>query len=189
MRKVWKYGFVFLGYINEKTANYVCKYLTKEDNNPNSLIKLPRIIASKGIGESFVEENKNSPMKTNLKPYLTLNNGGKLKLPRYIVDKLYDIEDKIIMKIINSEKPFERYIDGVKYTDELQYIIARKKKFDMNVSLGLSERREENKSIVTCIAPISFETNDNPFDYKPLNYLDYQTAQSDFSIKEENVPF
>lgn len=189
LQKVWKYGFVFLGYVNENTANYVCKYLTKDDKNPNSLVKLPRIIASHGIGESFVEENKDSPMVRNLKPYLTLNNGGKLKLPRYIVDKLYDIEDKIVMKIINSEKPFERYLDGVKYTNELEYIIARKKKFDMNVSLGLSEKREEKKSVNTCIAPISFDKNNNPFDYKPLNYIEYQTAKSDFSINEEKVPF
>ena len=189
LHKIWKYGFVYLGYVNEKTANYVCKYLTKDDKNPNSLVKLPRIIASHGIGESLVDEYKDSPIYTLYKPYITLNNGGKLKLPRYIVDKLYDIEDKIRMKIINSEKPFERFLDGVKYTDELEYIIARKKKFDINVSLGLSEKREEKKSIDTCIAPISFEKNNDPFDYKPLNYIEYQTAQSDFSIKEEKVPF
>lgn len=46
----WPYGYTFFGYVNEKTFNYVTKYITKyEDYN---FEYRPKIFASPGIGRS-----------------------------------------------------------------------------------------------------------------------------------------
>lgn len=99
IEKHWKYGFVWNGYeknktyVNEKTINYITKYLTKQDKDHKYY--LPKILTSSGIGANYV---KSLNAKQN-----TYNNKKKQKTTTYQkrVTKwhyLYTIATKFITK-------------------------------------------------------------------------------------------
>lgn len=56
IRKEWGYGWVFFGYeVNERTINYIIKYITKRDeSNPEFNGK---IFTSKRIGINYINKN------------------------------------------------------------------------------------------------------------------------------------
>ena len=50
---IWSYGYVYLGdYVNEKTINYIIKYVTKIDKDHKGY--KPKIFTSSGIGKSYL---------------------------------------------------------------------------------------------------------------------------------------
>ena len=75
IRKHWKNGFVWLGnqnsygqitnYVNEKTVNYIIKYITKIDEQHKAY--QPKILCSKGIGAGYMKRSdwENSKYKEN----------------------------------------------------------------------------------------------------------------------------
>ena len=53
INEIWGYGYTFLGsYVNERTVNYVMKYVTKIDFEHKQYI--PIILTSPGIGRNYV---------------------------------------------------------------------------------------------------------------------------------------
>lgn len=95
-KSLWQYGFVFVGqYVNEKTCNYVTKYITKRDEKHKDFI--PTILCSAGIGAGYLnradsELNRYRESKTN--ETYRLRNGMKLNLPIYYRNKLYTDEER-----------------------------------------------------------------------------------------------
>ncbi len=173
MRALWKYGHIFLGYCKLDTVHYVCKYLTKDA--PPGSPPPPRIIASQGIGELFVERYKNEPLKHDYKPYLTSQKGYRIALPRYLKDKLFDLDERVLMQLMQSVQPFERIVDGVKYTDELSYRDALSRYSKKLIGLGLSSEEKVKNYKKSKLSPI---TNDS---IRPANILD----PYDFNTKTE----
>ena len=92
----WQYGFVYIGeYVNERTCNYVTKYITKRDEKHKDFI--PTILCSAGIGANYLnradsELNRYRESKTN--ETYRLRNGMKLNLPIYYRNKLYTDEER-----------------------------------------------------------------------------------------------
>lgn len=122
----WLYGNVYIGeYVNEKTINYIIKYITKVDDLHKGYKQ--RVITSKGIGKeyvytrgkilnSFKGENTNTKYKTQT--------GINIELPRYYKDKLYTEEQRQEL-YKNSIQRGEIFIKGVKFKleeqDDLEY--------------------------------------------------------------------
>ena len=51
----WKYGFVFIGtYVNEKTINYISKYMLKDDLNNREFTG--KVLTSAGMGKQYFEK-------------------------------------------------------------------------------------------------------------------------------------
>lgn len=97
--KYWRYGHIFVGdYVNEKSVNYVVKYMHKIDTDHKTFVG--QILASPGIGKRFIEHLKESGdysytyRPKNTKDYYRLNNGSKVKLPKYYANKLYNEEER-----------------------------------------------------------------------------------------------
>ena len=52
--EIWKYGMIWIGqYINEKTINYIMKYITKVDEDHKGFKAV--ILTSAGIGKQYTE--------------------------------------------------------------------------------------------------------------------------------------
>lgn len=92
----WQYGFVYIGeFVNEKTCNYVTKYITKRDEKHKDFV--PITLCSAGIGAGYLNRpdsklNRYRESKTN--ETYRLRNGIKLNLPIYYRNKLYTDEER-----------------------------------------------------------------------------------------------
>lgn len=113
--KIWQYGYIWTGeYVNNKTINYIVKYITKLDkDHPNYK---PKILCSKGIGSNYfnrIDHKNNRFNNENTIEYYQTPNGGKLSLPTYYRNKLYTDEQKEQLWIHKLNKN-ERWIMGQK---------------------------------------------------------------------------
>ncbi len=123
LRNNWIDGYCYNGkYVNEKTINYVSKYMTKKDeDNPDFQGK---VLCSPGLGRKFVDEKKNR-YKWNgqeTKEDYYCKNGQLLALPRYYKTKLFTEEQRELLWMYREDKG-EKYIRGTKYivkTEEQQ---------------------------------------------------------------------
>lgn len=117
--KHWKHGYWFIGaYVNEKTINYITKYVLKEPEHDKTFVG--KIFASAGIGKDYfkrsdVHRNKYVPGDTD-ETYLT-RQGMKIPLPQYYKDKIYTDEEKEKLWIEKQEKGY-RYVCGEKVSTE-----------------------------------------------------------------------
>jgi len=119
----WKYGYVWKGrekngervnYVNEITANYITKYVTKTD--PKHKEYKPVILASHGIGKAYTEstraQNNKYKEKETIDSYIS-DNGRKMNMPIYYRNKLYTEEEREELWLNKLDKE-ERYVCGVK---------------------------------------------------------------------------
>ena len=117
----WTYGNVYIGdYVNEKTINYITKYITKLDTYHKGYKQ--KIITSKGIGKAYInsEQAKRNQYKgEETNTTYKAENGYIIELPRYYKDKLYNEEEKrqLWTNLLNKE---EIFIKGVKFSKENQ---------------------------------------------------------------------
>jgi hypothetical protein len=115
IEQLWKYGNVWAGdYVNEKTINYIVKYIYKQDQK-HKYYK-PVILTSPGIGSGYLNRpdsklNKFKGSETNVM-YKT-RSGIKLPLPIYYRNHIYTDEEKeeLWMNILDKET---RYVNGIK---------------------------------------------------------------------------
>lgn len=110
-RKHWKYGNVFVGnYCNEKTVNYITKYMLKYDVKHKDYTQI--VLCSKGIGKNYLESRKGWDQKDFVYckkiPHYKFSNGYKVPMPKYYRDKIFDDTEKEIMwrNILNSNETF-----------------------------------------------------------------------------------
>lgn len=137
-QKLWKYGFLWLGYCNEKTVHYIVKYITKEVTDDR---ELPRIISSKGIGENYLSAENVALHKGEdfLAPYLNIN-GNPIALPRYYYDKIFDDDDKLSLVKESMLKPKTWFVGSTEYFDEEKARRARYHRMIDNTLNGLTPK-------------------------------------------------
>ena len=105
-KSLWQYGFVFIGqYVNEKTINYITKYITKLDEKHKNFT--PITLCSPGIGKGYLnrsdsELNRYREKKT-IETY-RLRNGTKINLPIYYRNKIYTEEEREKLFLEKIEK-------------------------------------------------------------------------------------
>ena len=95
----WKYGHIYVGdYVNQQTINYISKYITKIDTDHKGFVG--QILASPGIGKSFIDHLQEINSKEyeyrpkHATDFYRLENGCKVKLPKYYKNKLYNEEQR-----------------------------------------------------------------------------------------------
>ena len=171
--KYWKYGHIYVGdYVNDRTINYISKYITKIDTDHKGFIG--QILASPGIGKAFIErleEQKSTRYDytpKNAADYYRLQNGSKIKLPTYYKNKLYteeqreemwrDFMDLEKLSILGSEHStrttdkdiIENIIDNARNRNKaLEYgdNSGEWKKKEYNVTRRMMQQVERNKRI------------------------------------------
>lgn len=139
--RLWTYGFVWLGYANDHTARYICKYVCKSVSRDYSAP--PRIISSKGIGSSYINEHTMRFHVTDgvLRPYIQYGS-CKVPLPRYYYSKVFRDSDKHQMLLDRWLNPTtEYYCNGKKYNNYHSFVSARKALYARNCYSKLSFSR------------------------------------------------
>ena len=85
IEQIWKYGQIWVGnYVNEKTINYIIKYVSKIDLKHREY--KPKILTSSGIGKEYVGTHnyKMSQYRGDeTREYYTTKTGHKIALPIY----------------------------------------------------------------------------------------------------------
>ena len=85
IEEIWKYGHVYIGdYVNEKTINYIVKYISKTDQLHKEYKS--KVLTSPGIGKGYVDrlDAKNNRYKQDTNETYKTRNGIKLNLPIYL---------------------------------------------------------------------------------------------------------
>lgn len=132
VKRIWKYGYVWTGkgdekenYVNEKTVNYITKYVHKQDEK-NEFYKA-KILTSAGIGREYTtrqdaQRNKYNDKETN--ETYTTKTGHKIAMPTYWRNKIYteDEREKLWLQKLDKQ---ERWVGGervcIKNGDETYY--------------------------------------------------------------------
>lgn len=147
IRNIWSYGFVRLstdkykgrkGYVNEKTINYITKYVTKIDEKHKYYE--PKILTSAGIGKGYLTEiNKKEHRyeEGKTKEEYKIHTGQKIQMPIYYRNYIYKDEEKERLWIEKLDKD-ERYINGIK---------VNKDKFDEEYYRLLEQQRAINRRL------------------------------------------
>jgi len=122
IKKTWKNGFIWIGetnengkitnYVNEKTVNYITKYINKIDLDHKYYKS--KILTSAGIGAGYMsrqDSKRHNYVKEKTREFYVTKTGHKVKLPMYYRRKIWtddEIEELWIEKL-NKEV---RYILG-----------------------------------------------------------------------------
>lgn len=136
LKNQWIAGYCYTGkYVNEKTINYVSKYLTKLDEVNKDFVG--KVLCSKGLGSSYVERNrKRFEWKgEETKTYYHARNGANIAMPRYYKIKAFT-EDQRELLWIYRENSGEKYVNGFK--------IIVKTEEDEKYYLKLKQQRKQD---------------------------------------------
>lgn len=113
IEKIWQYGYIWKGqYVNERTINYIVKYITKSDIKHTTY--KPRILTSKGIGKKYTETTtatENRYNGTETKETYRTNTGHKIALPIYYRNRIYTEEEREKLWLQKLDKE-ERFVLG-----------------------------------------------------------------------------
>lgn len=133
--KLWKYGYWYKGdYVNEKTINYITKYMLKiPEKNPEFIGK---VMASKGIGAGYWKSynaKRNRYVSRGTNENYKLSNGTEIPLPQYYRNYIYTDEEKEKLWIEKQERGY-RYIGGEKVMMDDEETWANLTKYYQNIS-------------------------------------------------------
>lgn len=182
----WAYGNVWVGdYVNERTINYIVKYVNKGDEKHKNYIS--KVLCSRGIGANYLERNGSSYNKFNDKETRDVyvnRQGFKMNLPIYYRNKLYS-EDERESLWLNRLDEKVRYVDGDKIDisdgDE-EYIMARNDARNKNIRLGYGNDsvNYDEKEYRKRLKKLNYRVNDNSNVNISKDYVDVKNNIDNF---------
>lgn len=154
--KIWKYGKTWIGdnknggYVNEKTINYIVKYVNKTDEKHKEYNS--KILTSQGIGKQYIERsdsNRNKYKEKETKETYTTRTGTKINLPIYYRNKIYSEEEREKLWIEKLDKK-ERWVCGEKVDiskgeEEYYKIVEYYREKNKRLGYGNDEKNWERK--------------------------------------------
>lgn len=114
LQSIWQYGITDTGqYCNERTINYIVKYVTKIDIEHKGYVA--DIFCSAGIGANYINEitkHRHKFAGKDTVQYYTMPNGTRLALPIYYRNKLWTQKerDKLWTYTLDADR---RYVRGI----------------------------------------------------------------------------
>lgn len=149
LRNNWIDGYCYNGkYCNEKTINYVSKYMTKKDmDNPEYTGK---VLCSPGLGAGYIKRigKRHEWNEENTKEDYYTRQGTYIALPKYYKYKLFT-EDQREQLWIYRENSGEKFVGNfkVKITDEKseEYYNTLRKQHNED---GIKTHKDDIKEII-----------------------------------------
>lgn len=155
IKEKWQYGYVYpseeenikTNYVNERTVNYIIKYITKTDEKHKEYRS--KILTSAGIGNNYTQtynakNNRFQEQKTE-ETYRT-STGHKISMPIYWRNKIYNDEEREKLWLQKLDKN-ERWIMGEKIAadnlEEIDTLTKYYRKINKQLGYGSDERNEE----------------------------------------------
>ena len=113
----WIGGYCYYGkYVNNKTINYITKYMTKEDKDNPDYQAI--VLCTKGIGRNYVKKNqyrhKWQGAEKTADNYYDTKSGRYYPLPRYWRNKVFEQWQRDEMLLNRLDKKIELF-DGYKW--------------------------------------------------------------------------
>ena len=142
IERLWSYGYVYIGdFVNEKTVNYIVKYVTKVDAQHKNYE--PKVLTSAGIGKNYLTNGKNVNryIGEDTKDYYRTTQGYKKRLPIYYRNYIYTEEERELLWMQKLDKE-ERYVMGEKVDvkdDEENYFNLLNYYRRVNKSMGYGD--------------------------------------------------
>ena len=136
LQDVWSYGFIFAGFVTDKTVGYITKYLTKDLNGDKVR---PRVISSFGIGANYLQSDEAKLHKIKgYQPFIT--NGSYIyALPRYYSTKIFSDFDRQNMALDRYFDPSISWrFNGRKYASKKEFEAVRNSVLASNRRAGLT---------------------------------------------------
>ena len=126
IKEKWNYGITFTGtFVNERTINYITKYMLKVDiENKNFRGK---VLCSAGIGKGYTERydaKRHKYKKNETIEYYTTRTGIKLNLPIYYRNKLFTDEERELIFLDKIERGIIYVMGQPVNKDDEEYYIA-----------------------------------------------------------------
>lgn len=152
IKEKWMYGEIWVGqYVNERTINYIIKYVSKVDEK--HIGYKSKVFTSPGIGKGFMDkwdakQKKYKPGKTD--ESYRLKNGAKTSLPIYYRNKIYNEEERENLWVEKLDKEI-RFVMGQKIdvsteNGEKEYEAALKYNQEKYKAWGYGDGNWEKKS-------------------------------------------
>ena len=145
IERIWKYGYIFKGdYVNERTINYIVKYINKIDIDHKGFE--PVVLCSQGIGRGY-NGRHNMFADTSTNELYTLPNGLKIPLPIYYRNKIYSEEEREKLWLNKLDKQV-RYVNGIEIDisqtyDNYERVLTKAQ--EENIKLGFGDDSDEWK--------------------------------------------
>lgn len=148
----WKYGITFTGFfVNEKTIQYITKYMTKIDEKHKNFIG--KVLCSAGIGSNYT--NRYDGKQHEYKPNETietyrLRNGAKINLPVYYRNKLFTEDEREKLFLEKIEKGIIYVMGQPVYREDEQYylqLLNEGRKTEQRIYGNNTQEWEEQKYI------------------------------------------
>lgn len=143
IKDIWNYGHVWIGdYVNEKTINYIVKYVSKTDAKHKEYNS--KIMTSAGIGSNYIkrlDSKNNRYQEDKTKETYSTRNGSKIALPIYYRNKIYTEEEKEKLWLMKLDKE-ERWINGMRIDiskGEEEYFKTLEEERKLNKRLGYGD--------------------------------------------------
>lgn len=142
LQKIWKHGNVSIDEVTGASIAYVCGYVNKQtffNNLGSNDDRVPEFnFMSKGLGETYITANRIKSMKTKLNPFLTIEDGLKISMPRYYKEKIFTDEEKGILQNKAKEHLENNVIFDTDY-DKQQFI---KQQAKQRAKIAATKRRK-----------------------------------------------
>jgi len=157
IRNIWNYGYIWprkettvKTYVNEKTVNYIVKYINKQDEKHTTYNSI--VLTSAGIGNNYInkpDSNKNLYKGEHTQETYRTRSGHKINLPIYWRNKLYSEEEKekLWIQKLNKEERWvcgER-IDISKGDEEYKQVLEYYRKQNTKLGYGNDKKNEKVK--------------------------------------------
>jgi len=157
IEKIWKYGWVwkykiyngkYINYVNERTINYMSKYMLKLDEKHKEYQQI--ILCSNGIGSNYTKSNykRNNKFrgKETMDSYIK-DDGRKSGLPIYYKNKIYSEEEREKLWMYKLDKE-ERWVNGqkLKFKTEEEinnYLSILKRNQKLNERMGFGNYKKD----------------------------------------------
>lgn len=139
INKAWGHGFTYSPNVNQGGIGYVLKYISKPRDKWMDDRQREFSLMSKGIGQNYITEATRAYHNHSVRnSFITLRGGVKIRMPKYIKEKIYDKEMRL--------KVTEYLNERIKSTNfkKINKIIQKNRKLNKNKAETLLEIRKNH---------------------------------------------
>lgn len=138
LSELWSYGYVWLGWCNERTISYTMKYISKRNLNYPDF--KPIILVSPGFGIGYC--NPTNIRVHHQHPdgiwYIVSSNGYQMSMPRYYRTHIFTEYEREQRQLFLLDNPPPYRVRGMTFDSLRDYLIAREVEYLRTLSQNTS---------------------------------------------------
>lgn len=145
IEEIWGLGFITCDRCNEARIGYCTKYMNCYTSIPKWLPNPFRML-SKGLGKCYLSKtNRINWHKSELANYYP-DGKHKFKLPRYLKDKIFDDDEKLMIRQLNEERILNEQLEEKELLYDKRKLRNRKESISAYKRKYVQEFNKRNKT-------------------------------------------